>query len=130
MNSMFNSLLAGVVVLASQSVLAQGECDQYTTSYDRTYCFSKLLVESDKELNSVYNELRNLLKGTARSQLIEAQRAWINYRDQKCQPSSGTILVDCNYEVNRKRADSLRDRWRECKTGNCREDMIGSRNWD
>ena len=130
MKSIFNGLLAGVFVLASQSALAQGACDKYTTSYDRTYCFSKLFVESDKELNSVYNELRNILKGTARNQLTEAQRDWINYRDQKCQPSSGTITVDCNYEVNRKRTEYLRDRLRECKVGTCREEMIGRKSWE
>ena len=130
MKSIFNVLLAGALVFAYQSALAQGECDKYTTSYDRTYCFSKLFVESDKELNSVYNELRGAIKETAKKQLTEAQRDWMKYRDQTCQSSPGTINVDCNYEVNRKRTEYLRDRLRECKTGTCREDMIGSKSWN
>ena len=128
MKSIFNILLVGV--LAYQSALAQGECDKYTTSYDRTYCFSKLFVESDKELNSVYNELRGTIKEKAKQQLTEVQRDWMKYRDQTCQSSPGTINVDCNYEVNRKRTEYLRDRLRECKTGTCREDMIGSKSWN
>ena len=39
------------------SAHAAGECDKYTTSYDRTYCLAKLFIESDKELNEIYKAL-------------------------------------------------------------------------
>ena len=117
-------------VFSTNTALAQGECDQYTTSYDKTYCLAKLFVESDKELNSVYKELRATVKAPLKQQLTETQRAWIKYRDDECQPRAGTINVDCNYTVNRKRTDYLRDRARECKTGTCRPDMIATRSWE
>ena len=41
----------------------------------------------------------------------------MKYRDNVCQPESGTINVDCNYRVNRERTEYLRDRLRECKAG-------------
>lgn len=44
----------------------------------------------------------------------------MKYRDNVCQPESGTINVDCNYRVNRERTEYLRDRLRECKAGTCR----------
>lgn len=120
-------LLAG---LLSAHAWAAGECDKYRTSYDKTYCFSKLFVESDTELNTVYKELRDKIgEGAARQHLTETQRAWIKYRDGACQPEAGTIDVDCNYEVNRLRTDYLRDRLRECKAGTCRDDMIGAKSW-
>jgi uncharacterized protein YecT (DUF1311 family) len=120
----------GILGFGMQSAFAAGECDKYKSAYDQTYCFSKLFVESDKELNDVYKELRTVIKEPARKQLTEVQRDWMKYRDQTCQPSAGTINVDCNYDANRKRTNYLRDRLRECKTGTCRDDMIGSKRWN
>ena len=121
---------AALLVLAPFGAQGAGECDKYSTSYDRTYCYRKLFVESDKELNSVYNELRGQLKGRVRQDLVDVQLAWIRHRDQACQTKPGTIDVDCNYDVNRRRTDYLRDRLRECKVGNCRADMIAAPSWN
>jgi uncharacterized protein YecT (DUF1311 family) len=115
--------------MASSVVFAEGECDKYKTSYDRTYCFSKLFVESDKELNAVYNELKNSLKEQVKKKLTETQRQWIKHRDNACEVQPGTIDVNCNYNVNKERTEYLRDRLRECKTGNCREEMIVKESW-
>jgi len=111
------------------SAQAQGECDKYRTSYDKTYCFAKLFLESDKELNAVYNELRAAAKEPARSELKDTQLQWIRHRDASCE-SSGAINVDCNFRVNRERTEYLRDRLRECKAGTCRADKIGAASWD
>lgn len=111
------------------SAHADGECDKYTTSYDRTYCFSKLFVESDKELNEVYKALGKQINADVREDLKIIQRKWMKYRDNVCQPESGTINVDCNYRVNRERTEYLRDRLRECKAGTCRPDMIAQQSW-
>lgn len=130
MKNIFKMMLIGALGLASQIAFAQGECDKYSTNYDKTYCFSKLFVESDAELNVVYKDLRAILKESSKKSLTTVQRDWIKYRDRACQPEAGAINVDCNYQVNRKRAEYLRDRLRECKTGTCREDMIGKKSWD
>ena len=114
--------------LASLGAHAQSECDKYKTSYDKTYCFAKLFLESDKELNTIYGELQKQLKEPVRKQLTGVQRDWLKHRDAKCE-SSGSIDVDCNYRLNRDRAEYLRDRARECKTGTCRDDMIGKKSW-
>ncbi|MFA9440807.1 lysozyme inhibitor LprI family protein [Uliginosibacterium sp. sgz301328] len=118
------ALLAG----ASFAARAANECDKYKTSYDKTYCFAKLFLESDKELNSAYNELRGLIKDPVRDQLKSTQLEWIKYRNASCE-ERGAIDVDCNYRVNRDRAEYLRDRVRECKAGTCRNDMIGAKSW-
>lgn len=122
-------LLAGALLGLGANAWAQGECDKYTTPYDRTYCFSKLFVESDKELNEVYKALREQLKGDVRQGLTQVQRDWIRHRDGACQPEAGTINVDCNYRVNRDRTEYLRDRLRECKAGTCRPEMITRPSW-
>ncbi len=127
------NLLVSLSVIGSLAMataaLAEGECDKYTTSYDRTYCFAKLFVDSDQELNAVYKGLRDTLKGEIRVQLTSAQRDWLKYRDNSCSQGSA-INVDCNYEANRKRAEFLRDRLRECRVGTCRNDVIIQRNWN
>jgi uncharacterized protein YecT (DUF1311 family) len=107
---------------------AQGECDKYTTSYDKTYCMAKLFVESDKDLNEVYGALTKVIGEPVRLQLRDTQRTWIRYRDHACE-AKGTIDVDCNYRVNHERANYLRDRLTECKAGTCRNPMIVSRSW-
>jgi uncharacterized protein YecT (DUF1311 family) len=123
------AVVAGVILVSSSIVFAMGECDKYKTPYDKTYCMSKLFVESDKELNSVYKELRGVLKPSVKQKLTETQREWISYRDNACQDQPGTINVDCNYKVNKERTEYLRDRLRECKTGNTRPDMIAKKSW-
>ena len=104
-------------------------CSKFKTNYDRTYCVGKLFLESDKELNEVYTELRKPLKDNLKKQLTELQRDWIKYRDGACE-SSGSIDVSCNYKVNRERAEYLRDRVRECKTGNCNDAAIAKKSWE
>lgn len=123
------AVVIGAVLMSSNPAFAIGECDKYKTAYDKTYCMAKLFLESDKELNVVYKDLKNTLKPDMKRMLTETQREWISYRDGVCQNQPGTINVDCNYSVNRERAEYLRDRLRECKTGNCRSDMIIKRSW-
>jgi uncharacterized protein YecT (DUF1311 family) len=41
-------------------------------------------VKVDKELNLVYNKLKKELKETDKNNLIEAQKAWIKFRDLNC----------------------------------------------
>ena len=129
MKHIFSVLAAGVILFASQAVFASGECDKYTTSYDKTYCFVKLFMESDNELNAVYTDLRKTINDPTKNQLTLIQREWIKYRDIACQPQQGTINVDCNYRVNRERTEYLRDRLRECKAGTCRDDKIAEKSW-
>ncbi len=124
------SFSCSVLFLAfSHQVFAIGECDKFVTSYDRTYCYSKLFIESDKELNEVYKGLTGKIKPEIKTQLTQVQRAWMKHRDESCS-NQGTINVDCNYTLNRERTEYLRDRLRECKTGNCRNDMISTESWN
>jgi uncharacterized protein YecT (DUF1311 family) len=123
------AVILGVVLISSGVAFAEGECDKYKTTYDRTYCMGKLFVESDKELNVVYKDLKNILKPDLKKKLTETQREWISYRDNACQNQPGTIDVTCNYKVNKERTEFLRDRLRECRTGNVRADMIAKKSW-
>lgn len=107
---------------------ANDACDHFKTSYDRTYCTAKLFLESDKELNTVYKELKSKLKSEVAKGLTQTQRDWIRHRDMACE-NNGLIDVDCNFKVNRERTEYLRDRLRECKTGNCQNHAITKQSW-
>lgn len=109
-------------------VLADNECDRYQSSYDRTYCMSKISAESDKELNNVYQQLRKVLSKTTKQELVLVQRKWIKYRNDMCE-DNGTINVDCNYRETKARTEYLRDRLRECKAGTCRTNEVLSESW-
>ena len=54
-------LIALSLAIVVPTFALETNCDKYKNSYDRTYCLSKLFVESDKELNDVYKELREKL---------------------------------------------------------------------
>jgi uncharacterized protein YecT (DUF1311 family) len=129
LKTLLSFLAATLFAMYAGSSSAQTECDKYNTSYDKTYCFAKLFLESDKELNAVYTELRALIKDPVRSQLTQVQRDWIKYRNASCE-RNGNIDVDCNYQVNRERTEYLRDRARECRAGTCRDNMIGKKSWN
>jgi uncharacterized protein YecT (DUF1311 family) len=104
-------------------------CDKYSTSYDTTYCLSKLFVESDAELNVAYKELQGVLDQESSKELKMVQRKWIKYRNSQCETSPGTINVRCSYDVNVKRTNYLKDRFRECKVGDCDRHLIASPSW-
>lgn len=109
-------------------LFAQDNCKDPKNSYDRTYCACKLFLESDKELNVVFKELKGLLKPEVQKKLVQVQRDWIKYRNGQCE-SDGTINVDCNHNVNVARIEYLRERLRETKAGQVRPDLIEKPSW-
>jgi uncharacterized protein YecT (DUF1311 family) len=111
------------LLLAAIPAHADDACANPKTTYDKTYCMSKLFVESDKELNEVYKELTKAITKEQKTKLVKVQRNWIKFRDEACE-DKGTIHVKCNFQVNKERAEALRDRLRECKTGHCDDKMF------
>ena len=78
-------LIALSLAIAVPSFALETNCDKYKNSYDRTYCLSKLFVESDKELNDVYKELREKLNSDGQKALKETELRWIKYRTSRCE---------------------------------------------
>ena len=104
-------------------------CEKPAPGYDTTYCYVKLFLQSDDELNEAYKSLSVLLNPEQKKKLIGAQRSWIKFRNAKCS-DGGAIMVDCNYDVNKNRTKFLLDRITECKIGSCKNDLLGSENFD
>jgi uncharacterized protein YecT (DUF1311 family) len=75
--------------------------------------------KADKELNKVYSTLKNKLGDIDKKALIEAQKAWIKYRDLNCkfisqESSEGGIIankmkIDCLTEMTMKRTKELKE---------------------
>lgn len=118
-----------LAVCAAVAFATEYKCDKYKASYDRTYCMSKLFVESDSELNEVYKELRGMINEDGRNSLKSTELDWLKYRNSKCELMPGTIDVRCSYEVNVERANYLRDRLRECKVRHCDYKAIKASHW-
>ena len=105
-------------------------CSNPTSSYDRTFCAAKKLMQSDQELNEVYKVLmRRIAKDRGLvSKLKEVQNRWIVFRNNSCE-AKGEIDLECNYQVNRARIDYLNERIRECKGGACDKEKIFAQPW-
>ena len=72
----------------------------------------------DKELNYVYNKLKKELNETDKKNLIEAQKAWINFRDLNCKfksqdpgdgggPYENKMKIDCLIQSTIERTKEL-----------------------
>ncbi|WP_264550162.1 lysozyme inhibitor LprI family protein [Flavobacterium sp. N2820] len=72
----------------------------------------------DKELNSVYNKLIKKLSETDKKNLIEAQKAWIKFRDLDCKfqsqdpdngggPYENKMKIDCTIKKTTDRIKEL-----------------------
>ncbi|RWC63060.1 MAG: DUF1311 domain-containing protein [Mesorhizobium sp.] len=80
------SLLAGVARAADDCANAQ---DQTTMNE----CAGKDFTAADKKLNDAYKQIEARLKDDAASKklLVEAQRAWVAFRDTECKFQGGPI---------------------------------------
>lgn len=69
---------------------------------------------ADSILNADYQALQGALSDSRRSELTDAQLAWIEYRDRQCEYEATYAQVDiqasqCKARLSEKRADELRD---------------------
>lgn len=60
--------------------------DKAFTQAQLTACAAADLKEADDRLNQLYRQMRDRMKGdeNARSQLLDAQRKWLAFRDAEC----------------------------------------------
>jgi uncharacterized protein YecT (DUF1311 family) len=110
--------------------VAPSEC---TSAGDGTglsvgYCIADLLKKEDERLSGVYNNLLRILKnmdipskgsdgrGVSERSLVEAQRAWIKYRNANCGyyfslaqgGTAGSLYgVSCQWRMTKERAEEL-----------------------
>jgi uncharacterized protein YecT (DUF1311 family) len=90
---------------------------QSVTGEDELY---NLYEKADKELNIVYNKLKKELSEKDKKNLIEAQKAWINFRDLNCKfksqdpghgggPYTNKMKIDCLTQATIARTKELKN---------------------
>ena len=116
------TLLVFFCLLASPYTYGQGKkkvdpCANAQTQTEMTICAGKEYKAADVVLNQVYRQLVAMLDEEEKSQLKEAQTAWLKYRDTNCdfvadQYKGGTmrpmILGYCLAEMTSNRTAELR----------------------
>jgi uncharacterized protein YecT (DUF1311 family) len=111
-----------VCLLVSSSTQAQRKrkpdpCASAQTQTEMNICAGNEYKAADASLNEVYRQLVSMLDDEDKSQLKEAQTAWLKYRDTNCefvadQYKGGTIRpmihAYCLAELTRNRTTELR----------------------
>jgi uncharacterized protein YecT (DUF1311 family) len=85
------------------------------TTLDMNNCNGAEIERQDARLNSVYKKAKAALEPAQQTQLLDAQRLWIKYRDANCKLyyslTGGTIDqlngAGCVLEMTKARADEL-----------------------
>jgi len=84
----------GLLLVAALPARAQNPaCAAAQTQFEMNECAAREYRKHDAEMNGVYNRLlARLADAQQKSLLVEAERAWIAYRDRQCAfQTSGTV---------------------------------------
>lgn len=83
------SILGWTVFPVSTTAQPQPNCKAPQTQLEMNLCADQQAKAADQVLNQVYRKVRGKYKGTAQdNQLVNAQLAWIKFRDAECQFAS------------------------------------------
>ena len=81
-------------------------------------CAADDYAVADKRLNQVYQQLMGQLRGEQKQRLIQAQRTWIQFRDQNCRfvssqalggTAEGLFFTNCLTKVTQQRTQDFQD---------------------
>jgi uncharacterized protein YecT (DUF1311 family) len=111
-------LLFFALPLLSTGAVASA-CDTAQTQSENEACAALDLQQADAELNGAYAELKSgyAKLGKLQGKLVEAQRAWLKYRDAECAmvvfPNLGTtaeavVRSQCLANLTRQRLTDIR----------------------
>ncbi|HEY4374841.1 MAG TPA: lysozyme inhibitor LprI family protein [Burkholderiales bacterium] len=120
-------IAAAALALPMASAFAANGCKAPNSDFDQVYCYSKLFMQADADLNKVYGDLRKKLDKEGQNLLKTSELAWIKERNGKCAENRGTeILVnlDCTVDQTTQRTNWLSDRLRECTAAACKNEKL------
>lgn len=123
-DKIFTAILAAFLVSPAATVsqpadsqLAQGiQCDENGTTAEMKACLERDYKIADRKLNQVYRQLIATVEGEEKRRLIEAERAWIKFRDASCKFEAaealggtleGLLFTGCLTEMTRDRTADL-----------------------
>lgn len=100
----------------SYEVAQISSCNNAQTTYEMRVCADRNYKAADKKLNQVYRQLKPKLGKSQQKKLVNAQLAWIQFRDKTCKFRSsfaegGTLEpvleLGCLADVTEKRVKDL-----------------------
>lgn len=103
-------------ITSAQASAPSANCANAQTQAEINQCAQASYETADKELNRVYQELKSSLNSQEQEELIDAELAWIEYRDQTCEAESSqyeggsiqpTIYYGCLERVTTERTAEL-----------------------
>lgn len=68
----------------SDEIAQNVNCNSPQTTLEMRICAGQSYEKADKKLNQVYRQLKPKLGTSQQKKLIDAQRAWIQFRDKSC----------------------------------------------
>ncbi|NJO76208.1 MAG: DUF1311 domain-containing protein [Leptolyngbyaceae cyanobacterium RM1_406_9] len=101
---------------SSQVAAAPTDCANAQTQAEINQCAQAFYETADAELNRVYQNLKASLNSQEQEELIDAELAWIDYRDETCDAESSqyeggsiqpTIYYGCLERVTAERTAEL-----------------------
>ncbi|MET0249295.1 MAG: lysozyme inhibitor LprI family protein [Sphingobium sp.] len=110
------------LILATPAAAGAAACDAPRTGFDNVYCFAKVYMDLDRQLNDNYAALMKLLSPAQKQTLRSGQIGWIRERDKQCYRSnegSNAVNIDCALSTTRSRIQFLSDRLAECRGTGC-----------
>ena len=121
------ALLLAVLVIAFGAATAHADCSTSKNDFEDVYCYAKIYIDADNDLNQAYKALVAKLDAGQKSALKKGQLGWMKSRNDQCgQTDSDGYYVDlsCAVDSTRNRTQFLRDRAAECKAGTCDDDKL------
>lgn len=105
------------------------KCNPSGTTVEMKKCAQDRYDAADKKLNQVYQQMIAKLSGEEKNRLVEAEKAWINFRDRTCKFESaqalggtleGLLYIGCLERVTSERTTYLQNYGRQRNQGGAR----------
>lgn len=120
-------LLMALTPLLFTTLPHAADCDSATDQITMNQCATWQNKTADKELNALYQQITTRLKGNADSKklIVNAQRAWIGFRDAECKFSASgveggsvypLIYSNCITELTKARVETFKA-YLKCQEG-------------
>lgn len=97
------ALAAAGMLLAGACPALAFDCAKATTEIDKAICGNEAALEANDAMEKAYADLRTRLNGEGRKLLLDGQRGWIRYRDERCGAGES-----CLAEQSGERAGALK----------------------
>jgi uncharacterized protein YecT (DUF1311 family) len=72
------------LINANSTLVKTSDCDNVNSNVEYKECQHRAYAAADRKLNQVYRQTISRLSGTEKQKLINAQLAWIKFRDSNC----------------------------------------------